>query len=73
MDSLILWKYGYKGPMGMLNKVARLAMPNHASTRGTQAKGGIDLKRPKKFDKRLKTYLKRYGLSKVKAWSYLSD
>ena len=27
----------------------------------------------KKFDKRLKTYLKRYGLSKVKAWSYLSD
>lgn len=27
----------------------------------------------KKFDKRLKTYLKKYGLSKVKAWSYLSD
>ena len=27
----------------------------------------------KNFDKRLKTYLKKYGLSKVKAWSYLSD
>ena len=27
----------------------------------------------KKFDKRLKTYLKKYGLSKVRAWSFLSD
>jgi len=26
-----------------------------------------------KFTKRLKTYLKRYGLSKVRAWTYLSD
>ena len=26
-----------------------------------------------KFEKRLKTYLKRYGLSKVKTWSYWSD
>ena len=25
------------------------------------------------FEKRLKTYLKRYGLSKVYSWSYLSD
>lgn len=27
----------------------------------------------KKFEKRLKTYLKRYGLSKVKSWSYWQD
>ena len=27
----------------------------------------------KKFEKRLKTYLKRYGLSKVKTWSYWQD
>lgn len=27
----------------------------------------------KAFEKRLKTYLKRYGLSKVRTWSYLSD
>lgn len=27
----------------------------------------------KAFIKRLNTYLKRYGLSKVKSWSYLSD
>ena len=26
-----------------------------------------------KFTKRLKTYLKRYGLTKVRAWTYLSD
>ena len=26
-----------------------------------------------KFEKRLKTYLKRYGLSKVKTWSYWQD
>lgn len=27
----------------------------------------------KAFEKRLNTYLKRYGLSKVESWSYLSD
>ena len=27
----------------------------------------------KKFEKRLKTYLKRYGLSKVKTWSYWQE
>ena len=27
----------------------------------------------KKFEKRLKTYLKRYGLTKVKTWSYWQD
>lgn len=27
----------------------------------------------KNFEKRLKTYLKRYGLSKIDAWSYLVD
>ena len=26
-----------------------------------------------KMEKRLNTYLKRYGLSKIKSWSYLSD
>lgn len=27
----------------------------------------------KSFDKRLNTYLKRYGLSKINAWSYICD
>ena len=40
---------------------------------GEVAKAWEDEKMRKQFEKRLNTYLKRYGLSKIDTWSFLSD
>lgn len=35
--------------------------------------GKMKIQKIKKFEKRLKTYLKRYGTSKLNIWTYLRD
>lgn len=74
-DSVNLWGFTVLSFSEFINQKERKLYNEiqEASDEDIRTILAVEQEERKKFEKRLKTYLKRYGLSKVKTWSYWQD